>query len=242
VSVSENAISSFERRGLPFRDVFDSAFDDIRHVDYLTLVASRHLLVRRVLNLPAPFLCLCHVLSGGLPRDLIRVTRNMLDMAQKNPGDNDLRSITGGLLRGEIVGKLRATAIAAREIPLEPEVTTFLARITELETFDPLSAATEDKWSVTLPTDRTDLLDKEKAMLRNLVNLGREIETFLRFAGLTAEVFVSMTSEAGWKHAEDSGWVERLAKARQALELNTGIAIFRLKELHDMVQLHRKSQ
>jgi hypothetical protein len=55
VSVSENAISNFERRGMPFRDEFDSAFDDIRHVDYLTLDGSRRLLGRRVLNLPEIF-------------------------------------------------------------------------------------------------------------------------------------------------------------------------------------------
>lgn len=34
ISVSENAMSNFERRGLPFRDVFDSAFDSIVYVSY----------------------------------------------------------------------------------------------------------------------------------------------------------------------------------------------------------------
>src|SRR5262249_39269906 len=35
ISVSENAMSNFERRGLPFRDVFDSSFDDFVHVEHL---------------------------------------------------------------------------------------------------------------------------------------------------------------------------------------------------------------
>jgi hypothetical protein len=35
VSMSEDAMSSFERRGLPFRDVFDSSFDAIQRVAYL---------------------------------------------------------------------------------------------------------------------------------------------------------------------------------------------------------------
>jgi len=67
VSVSESAISSFERRGLPFRDVFDSSFDDIVYVDYLDVASAKRLLLRRVIGMPVPFLCLCHCLSGGLP-------------------------------------------------------------------------------------------------------------------------------------------------------------------------------
>ena len=34
VSVSDDAIASFETRGLPFRDAFDSAFDEIVRVEY----------------------------------------------------------------------------------------------------------------------------------------------------------------------------------------------------------------
>ncbi|NCU05708.1 MAG: hypothetical protein GXC73_17195, partial [Chitinophagaceae bacterium] len=49
ISVSENAMSLFERRGLPFRDVFDSSFDHIVYVDYLNLETSISLLKRRVI-------------------------------------------------------------------------------------------------------------------------------------------------------------------------------------------------
>ena len=51
VSISEDAMSSFERRGLPFRDVFDSSFDDVLHVPNLELSSSRALLDRRVVDL-----------------------------------------------------------------------------------------------------------------------------------------------------------------------------------------------
>lgn len=36
VSVSEEALSNFELRGLPFRDAFDSAFDEVAHFRYLS--------------------------------------------------------------------------------------------------------------------------------------------------------------------------------------------------------------
>lgn len=78
VSVSEDALAAFERRGLPVRDAFDSAFDVIFRVEYLKLGDARQVLSRRVLGLPDPFVCLCHCLSGGLPRELIRVARQVI--------------------------------------------------------------------------------------------------------------------------------------------------------------------
>ncbi len=78
VSVSEDALASFERRGLPVRDAFDSTFDVILRLEYLTLGEAREMVSNRVLGLPEPFACLAHCLAGGLPRELIRVTREMI--------------------------------------------------------------------------------------------------------------------------------------------------------------------
>ena len=59
LSVSEEAIGSFERRGIPFRDVFDSSFDEIVRVRYLKLEDATTLLNRRVA-----------VSIHGVPREL----------------------------------------------------------------------------------------------------------------------------------------------------------------------------
>jgi flagellar biosynthesis GTPase FlhF len=64
VSVSDDAMASFERRGMPVRDVFDSSFDAVQRVDYLTLDESRAVLGSRVVALPIPYQCLCHCLAG----------------------------------------------------------------------------------------------------------------------------------------------------------------------------------
>jgi hypothetical protein len=90
ISVSENAISSFERRGLPFRDAFDSAFDSIIYVDYLSLDSAKRLLKRRVIGLEVPFMCLCYCLSGGLARDLIRSCRDMIERVRLATAATDL--------------------------------------------------------------------------------------------------------------------------------------------------------
>jgi hypothetical protein len=80
VSVSDDAVTSFETRGLPFRDAFDSAFDEVVRVDYGNLENSRDVLNGRLVGLPVAFVALCHVLAGGLPRDLLRVTRYLLSL------------------------------------------------------------------------------------------------------------------------------------------------------------------
>ena len=70
VSVSDDALTAFERRGLPLRDAFDSSFDEIIRVGPLTYAESRRLLYRRVIGLTEPYVALCHCLAGGLPATL----------------------------------------------------------------------------------------------------------------------------------------------------------------------------
>jgi hypothetical protein len=82
VSVSDDALSAFERRGLPLRDAFDSSFDEIIEVAALNYPESRRLLYRRVIGLTEPYVALCHCLSGGLARDLIRAARQVTRAAQ----------------------------------------------------------------------------------------------------------------------------------------------------------------
>lgn len=115
VSISEDAMSHFERRGLPFRDVFDSSFDEVASLPNLRFDASRALLDRRIVGLPVPFACLLHCLSGGLPRDLIRAARRLLELQRGEA----LIDATARLLGEGVRSKARATAIAAR--PLGPE-------------------------------------------------------------------------------------------------------------------------
>jgi hypothetical protein len=231
VSVSENAISNFERRGMPFRDEFDSAFDDIRHVDYLTLDGSRRLLGSRVLNLPEIFLCLCHVLSAGLPRDLIRVTRAMLDYAKINPTNNSIRDIAESLITNEVAKKVQAIEIAAREVPVEHEATEFLQRVTRLREFNPRAGRLSNHRLGRPPAKRSDLSDDDAANARKLAELRRELDAFLYFSLTTVDFFSRHENEQEWQEVIRLGLVERLGEARQAFELNVGVAEFRLDEL-----------
>ncbi|MGH3672513.1 MAG: hypothetical protein ACRDSH_18065, partial [Pseudonocardiaceae bacterium] len=85
VSVSEEALASFERRVVRVRTVLESAFDEVLRINALELDQALDLLTRRVIGIPSPFLALCHCLSGGVARDLIRVARVMLNARLDTP-------------------------------------------------------------------------------------------------------------------------------------------------------------
>lgn len=116
VSVSEDAMSTFERRGLALRDVFDSSFDAIQRVGYLTLDESRDVLEGRVTGLPVPFQCLCHCMAGGLPRDLIRVTRELVNQ-QRLLGTESLSGLCTAVVEAEVRGKMAAARETTRSVP-----------------------------------------------------------------------------------------------------------------------------
>ncbi|MFM9589308.1 hypothetical protein ACKI1J_11695 [Streptomyces scabiei] len=87
VSVAEDVGAAFVRRGLPHRDSTDSSLDDVVHVPPCTLEESKKIIAKRAPGLapagtpgPTPYVLLAHGLSGGLPRDLIRYGRRIMEM------------------------------------------------------------------------------------------------------------------------------------------------------------------
>lgn len=114
VSISEDAMSNFERRGMPFRDVFDSSFDAVLRLRPLSLSETREVLESRVTGLPVPYQCLCHILSGGLPRDVVRVARELVQ--QQKSGATAMSDLCGGMIRSELRGKVAAAEVLARAV------------------------------------------------------------------------------------------------------------------------------
>lgn len=92
ITVSDNAMSSFARRGLPIRDAFDSALDEIVRVEHMDLPDAQKLLAGRVIGFPIPYLAFCYCYSAGLPRDLIRSCRDVFEVADR-PGRKEPREL-----------------------------------------------------------------------------------------------------------------------------------------------------
>ncbi|CAM5438067.1 hypothetical protein [Streptomyces abikoensis] len=132
ISVSDNAMSSFERRGLPVRDAFDSSLDTVVSLYPAGLSISRTLMRRRVIGMPEAFLCLCHAISGGLPRDLIRSARELVSLARSAPEpDRTLEALTRALVRADLRRKVHAVEVAAQRIDFEPEAGLFICALHE---------------------------------------------------------------------------------------------------------------
>lgn len=115
VSVSEEALASFERRIVRVRTAFDSAFDDIVRLRPLAAHESVELLRRRLAGVPDTFLLLCHCVAGGMPRDIIRAARTMLDIHREQPGSTTLVEVCQQLITYEIASVKRGFLSAIRE-------------------------------------------------------------------------------------------------------------------------------
>jgi len=100
VSVSDDALTAFDKRAFVARTAFDSAFDDVISVSYLAFEAAKNLLRARVAGLPDPMIAACHVISGGLPRDLIRAARAIIKACAD--GHTHITDLTQALIAREV--------------------------------------------------------------------------------------------------------------------------------------------
>lgn len=81
VSVSDEALAVFEQRVLLGRTAFDSSFDEVVRARELDFVSCRYLLRRRIAGMPDSLIAFCQIMSGGLPRDLIRTARSVVEVS-----------------------------------------------------------------------------------------------------------------------------------------------------------------
>jgi hypothetical protein len=116
VSISEDAMSSFERRGLPLRDEFDSSFTTVIQVSEQTVDGTMELLRRRLVGMPQPFMLLCHSLAGGLPRDVLRVAWEIVGYVRAN-GTTGIGDVAGALVSRHVASKIDATLVATHRLP-----------------------------------------------------------------------------------------------------------------------------
>jgi len=114
VSVSTDALESFERRGLPSRDAFDSAFDTIVETEWLTPEESLEVVSARAAGFAPPIAMFCHAWSGGLARDLLRTARAAVELQRRNA---DRPVTVGEIVTHIVLGDLTdATAATLRTL------------------------------------------------------------------------------------------------------------------------------
>jgi hypothetical protein len=145
ISVSEDAVASFELRGMPFRDVLDSTFDDVIRLDHFTLSTTETMLAGRTLHMPVPFMALCHALAGGLPRDVIRVARRLFELRDQ-AGSGRISQLCDRLLASELKAKRDGTATAIGRLRNQADAAAMLSWLGESQEPDPTTAALLAAW------------------------------------------------------------------------------------------------
>jgi len=242
--------SCFYLVSVPDESSFDTFFDVLVHVDYLSLDDAHRLVRRRVPSIPIPFVDFCYCMGGGFPRYVIRVLRSMFEHRSFDSGESSLSTLCGSLIRSDLRSKLHELSMAARASMIE------LGAYHTWETIHKLEAllASDDYFfgrSPDLLEIYSDLLDgasqasepqaeptKVAANRERVSSLSTWLRVYLYYSVTLLEFFGREDlSKETLKAAESSGALEQLAKARQFFDISPRAAelmITEFRKWHDL--------
>jgi hypothetical protein len=220
VTLSEDAMAGFARRTPSIRSTFDSAFDELVPVGPMAYRHSEQLLFKRVTGVPRPFIALCHVLAGGLPRDLVRAARALIDVTPAT-GEKALPDTAGDLISRELESLRQAS----------------VRQLAENAGPGPLLAALHDRqWPGTTPSQFTDAALQMASAARDtdsdaIRQLSQDIIVSLSFYATTLDAFSAGRDRlVACLKDRNYAMIEDLAAARYAMRVNTGLAHRLLEE------------
>jgi hypothetical protein len=133
VSVSEDALVRFMMRGIPFRDVFDSAFDNIVKVKPPSPEDAWKLLAHRTGGFPISAALFCYAWSGGMPRDLIRTARACVDIRRRLNRPVTVAELTPTIVRHDLKDALDAVLTNVLGKDITPGIESLLALRRKIE-------------------------------------------------------------------------------------------------------------
>jgi hypothetical protein len=226
VSVSENAMSDFERRGIPMRDAFDSSLDEIIRVKAMNAAQSMALINSRGnYEFPLAFGALCHCLSGGLPRETLRVARALVRLNARSKGSDRfglLKALCEEIIAQDLEAKSDALWVVARSIDIEPYSMRFRSWLADSDANQHSAEELLSTCQAYLriePLERGYILEKPESAigLERLASLALEFAGYKYFAATLLDFFSpaadqdlrsALNTDAG------SGGIDALSSAR----------------------------
>ena len=215
VSLSEDAMAGFARRAPSIRTTFDSAFDELVPVGPMTYRHSEQLLFKRVTGVPRPFIALCHVLAGGLPRDLVRAARALIEVTPAR-GEKQLPDTAGDLIGRELESIRQASIRQFAE---------------NADTGSLLAALHDRNWPGTTLGQFTDAALQLAAAARDAEagparQLCQELVVSLSFYATALEAFgpAALNNLVTCLKDRNYAIIDELAAARYAMRVNAGLA------------------
>lgn len=227
VSVSEDALTAFERRGIPVRDTFDSAFTTMIHIAPFTLAESRTWLAQRVIGIPEPFVCLCHCLAGGLPRELGRTATILHDLHDETDyysDDRRLSSIAQTMIAADLATKTRAFSHTAAQLEPDDDGSGNPSELLSLLAPEVARYDSEDLHTLARNLLPTPDITSTTALQR----LQAEVASYLYFCATLLDVFTDDLTEGNLTQACDDtnaeSLIDMLCRARQQLGVNAQVS------------------
>lgn len=215
LTVSDETLLSFDEYGSESREALGNAFDAVIRVEQLGLPESSALLRARVVGVPDPFRWLCHCLSGGRPRELIRIARLMVEFGRRDrvgysPGSTSLRTVAEQLVAHELTRQptLLDTALGLVTDHVSSPLLAFLdmRRLSTVCARDLLALA------ASIDAEPTPQGSKD------------EVLAYLSFFGTVLETFDGTVSDENLIEARRSRSLERLAAARTLIRSHPSTA------------------
>jgi hypothetical protein len=239
VSISDDAMAAFERRGMPFRDAFDSSLSAVVTLSYLSRTEARTLTGSRLVGVQEPVSDLLFVLAGGLARDLVRLIRRAVEA--REAGKAKLDDLALALIASEVETKKRAVLARARTLERCPATDDLLAWAGKR---DP-QASSADQYLGGLLARATALIgsacdgashqvpdSKETADSGGCA--AREIGVFGFWLATAGQVLLGCSGREDFVEGQTAGTeksFERLAQARQNFPLGPDYVLATTKEV-----------
>jgi hypothetical protein len=112
LAIAPGTLAAVDQRTVPLKTNSGGLFDEMVWVESLTPHKAAELLDSRAPGMPAAFIALCYVLSGGLPRELLRIARAIFTSPGNEGGPISLASAVEHVIEGEYEA-LRHRALAS---------------------------------------------------------------------------------------------------------------------------------
>ena len=186
------------RTGCPTsRDAFDSSFDAVIELQRLTCMESHAILSERAIGFPKSLSAICHAWSGGLPRDLIRVSRRCVELRRttKISRIDYLASLAVSQDITETLIALRTTEHQLKDDDDKPTPSALTALINDLNRMgrgiaDDTDLPADDT-DLTVTTALSDLLCNFLSTRDNMHSAVRSSATKLLVSGILAVTFAA---------------------------------------------------
>lgn len=230
VSISDNALSTFDRRGIGLRDEFDTTFDFVLALGVPDLNYAKELIWRRVIGMPMAFIYLTYIFSGGIPRDVIRTCREIMYVAQSHKDGISISEMCTELVLQNLKSKAHAIFITATNQAANSGSDILFESINHIESIKGGDRGLSDKmlhlYKLIVENSAIRIASETPEMAQETLLLRNELKTYLHFYSTVLSYFhkVGARKKISLINQNEEHYLDILAAAQRSISLNADYA------------------